>query len=355
MIRHSGKHIRRWREAARQVFKVRSTLCELAVELFHGGGAAAGDGGLGEDAGDVEAGDFDALLDLVPGGGAHFGDGLNAEEQGQGGGVAELAMGDVLHVEQAAFEVFGAGLQPEAPLGLDVRGLAGEVAAAVAGVFADVAEDVDELQAFAHACAPFLHLLGGDGGIERAGEFGGAELGPEFADASGDEPGVLIELFGAGEAAQAAVGRKAADVEHLAVDDVLQDALDGGEGDGLHGAQPGDAIGEFFHEAALGVVALLGAELGDEGAGEALHFARATHERAVAFEAVEPHGGADDGGVGDGVCGAREQVGEGNGLAQLLGKGFEREVERTGDRRQQLAAKFAFVMSFVGHEGDARW
>lgn len=264
-------------------------------------------------------------------------------------------MGDMLHVEQAALEVVGAGLQPEAPLSLDVCGLAGEVAAAVAGVFADVAENIDELEAFAHACAPFLHLGGGDAGIERAGEFGGAELGPEFTDATGDEPGVLVELFGAGEAAEAAVGRKAADVEHLAVDDVLQDALDGREGDGLHGAQPGDAVGEFFHEAALGVVALLGAELSDERAGEALGFAGAAHQFSVAFEAVEPHGGADDGGVGDGVCGACEQVGEGNGLAQLLGQRLEREVERTGDCGQKLATEFAFVMSFVGHGGDARW
>jgi hypothetical protein len=84
---------------------------------------------------------------FVPRRGAHLGDGLNAEEQRQGGGVAEFAVGDVLDVAQAAFEVLGAGLQPLAPLGLDFVGLAGQVAAAVAGVLADVAEDVDELQA----------------------------------------------------------------------------------------------------------------------------------------------------------------------------------------------------------------
>lgn len=324
-----------------------SGLGELAVESFQGDGAAAGDGGLGEDAGDVEAGDFDALQNPVPRGGAHFGDGLNAEEEGEGGGVAELGVVDVLDVAEAALEVLGAGLQPEAPLGLDFAGLAGEVAAAVSGVFADVAKDVDELEAFAHAGAPVLHLGGGDGGVERAGELGGAELGPKFADAAGDEPGVFIELRRGGEAAEAAVCGKAADVEHLAVDDVLEDVLDGGEGCGPHGAEPGDAVGEFFHEAALGVVALLGAELGDEGGGEALDITGATDEGAVALEAVEADGGADEGGVCDGVCRAGEEVGEGDGLAELFGESFEGEVEGTGDGGEELAAEFAFVVSFV--------
>ena len=50
---------------------------------------------------------------------------MDAEEQRQGGGVAEFAVGDVLDVAQAAFEVLGAGLQPLAPLGRDFVRLAG--------------------------------------------------------------------------------------------------------------------------------------------------------------------------------------------------------------------------------------
>jgi hypothetical protein len=120
---------------------------------------------------------------------------------------------------------------------------------------------------------------------------------------------------------------------------VFENALDGRQRRGLHGSQPGDAVGKFLHEAALGVVALLRAKLLAQRAGERFDGGITTHEGAVAFEAVEPHFGAHAGRVCDGVRGAGEQVGEGNGLTQLLGQRFEREVERARHRRQQAGRR----------------
>ena len=70
----------------------------------------------------------------------------------------------------------------------------GEIAAAVLEVFAEVAEDVDELEALAEEASVGEEVWAGYGGV--VWDEVEADAGPEFADATGDLVGVVFECLG---------------------------------------------------------------------------------------------------------------------------------------------------------------
>jgi len=162
-------------------------------------------------------------------------------------------------------------------------------------------------------------------------------VGPELADAAGDQVRVAIELRERAEGGEAAgvLARKARQVEQHAVGERGQDRAHAGQ---IGGGEAGDTAHRLVHalqQAPLGFVRLLRRAGARDGAGVALPGVGA----AQRLEVPDPLRPRDQPGVGDRVSGAGQQVREPQRLAERAGQDREREVEAAADLPQQVAEK----------------
>ena len=213
--------------------------------------------------------------------------------------------------------------------------IGGQVAAACAQVGGGVAQDIHELEALAVADAEAGQL----GRVQRrvAWQMLEAEPGPEFADAAGDEVGVFVERRGVRQRDDAGGIGETLQVQRLAADDLREH---GGDLRAVRGGERGEPVERFaeareeFRLAGMG-----GAQIALER-GKAVARAGGNH-LAEGREMLEAQGRRRIRGIGDGVAGAREQVGEADGRAQCRGQDADGEVKRARDAREQRPAEIA--------------
>lgn len=204
--------------------------------------------------------------------------------------------------------------------------LAWQVAATLLEVGGEVAEDIDELEAFSEADAIFDHGVEVHAGVGV--EFSGADAGPELAYATGDAPGIVIEFLEVFEGVDLAGLEvlEALEVEGLAAGDDFEYLLDvaGVIGWGL--VEGGEGFVDTGQEFFFCGVGLVGCELAEVGSG--VLWGGVEDMVSQLIEGVEALVDGDDGRIGDGVGGAGEEVGEADGLSDWLGEDTESQVER---------------------------
>jgi len=319
-------------------------------------GKRAGKNGAQDDVADVAPVDFDALLEFDDAGGAQFFNGFNANQDGPGAGEADTELAERQHVG-----IFPAGTQvifclveilaeerQEVPFvcwgeqsgGRELELLQffrGEVAAAIFQVSRQIAQDVDELEAFAKADAIHDKLVFVEPGIRE--QMGAASPGPKFTHAAGDAIGVVVQFNGGLEGNDAldsgsGLGERGEplEVQFLTAGDGAEDVADAFLVFRGKLTQCIQAVVDFFEEEFFGGGALL--------SGEVVEIQRSAIFAQDAFAELlqgnETLVQRDDLGIGNGIGGAGEEVGERDLGADGTGQHAQRQVKGTGRSAEQI-------------------
>ena len=258
-------------------------------------------------------------------GGDDEGESFFGEPEGEPFDEAAAHAADAFGVGAAFGEVIAASSDPWLGCGPFFIGGGGgvdawQVATADGGVFGDIAEDVDELEAFAEADAAFDQFI--ERGFGERGHFESAEPGPELADAAGDLVGVEVQFLGGGDAG-------AGHVVALAADDGFEGLADQGALNFWHGPVPSEDFAKPVQEGGFTggepVFSIL--DDGQTAVDHAQAGALAGEGGSGRFEGGQTVDDLEAAAVGEGVGGAGQQIGKRQRSAHRGGQSAQAEVK----------------------------
>ena len=317
----------------------------------------------------LAAGDFDAPSGIENGSVPEPSDGADADQQrpragepdpdlgaregarvGPAGGEVPGGSLDQLVIERAEPGLAGRVEEVGRPQTEPGEAVGGEIAAAQAEIPRKVTENVDELKSLAKTDAAFAQC----GKIERC--FGkqvrAAHLGPEKAHASGNAEGVVVQLGNGreGDDGRGAVrngrgpfGVEPAQVEFLAAGDGREDFADAPPVFGRKRGENREGVFDPFEQDPFarggGAVFLTPRKPAQVQRVGPLPLDAA----AQMIEHGEALGGRHEPGVGQGVGGAGEQIGEADGRAHRTRQHAQGQVKRPRNVAQEAGEEFVRI------------
>ncbi|MNS81387.1 hypothetical protein D3C72_1151010 [compost metagenome] len=214
----------------------------------------------------------------------------------------------------------------------------GQIAAADAQVLAAVAQHIGHLQGLAEADPAAQHRAGHAVPLrDRTGHVGRGHARPEFAHAAGDKVGVAVQFLGLAQrddAARAFIG-EGAQVEFHPFGQRRHDLPHRGLVGRLQLRQHCQrVVKRLEQDAFVGLLLPAGHFRGEVRHGRSA-CAHAVDLVAQRQQQCQPLFRRDQRGIGNGVRGACEQVGQANRIAHARGQHAQCQVERTRDAFEQ--------------------